>query len=133
MMIVGSLSACFFTSVSLFTDDHCLILDIKEQNDSVAGVPMLYPEQLVPILNTCLFSEAKNAAADLGIETQMYSMTNLETTSKEFQAVSTDLNWDPAVWNDYSEKLWNWAKNPSLLAFVDDDSSGLTQPAEQLA
>ena len=44
MMIVGSLSACFFTLVSLFTDDHCLILDSNEASSTVEGVPQLYPE-----------------------------------------------------------------------------------------
>jgi len=39
MMIVGSLSACFFTLVSVLTDDHCIILDITESNMNVAEVP----------------------------------------------------------------------------------------------
>lgn len=30
MMIVGSMSACFFTLTSLLTEDHCVILDYTE-------------------------------------------------------------------------------------------------------
>lgn len=65
MLIVGSLSACFFTIVSLLTDDHCTILDYTEEQKSVAGVPHLYPASLVPIMNTCLFGDVKNASIDL--------------------------------------------------------------------
>ena len=32
MLVVGSASACFFTLVSMFTKDHCDILDYTEQN-----------------------------------------------------------------------------------------------------
>ena len=69
MMIVGSLSACFFTIVSVFMEDHCILLDYTEGAESVSGVSNLYPDQLVPILNTCMFGESKNAAIDLGLET----------------------------------------------------------------
>ena len=55
MLIVGSLSACLFTLVSLLTDDHCTILDYTEDKKTVESVPHLYPEKLVPVLNTCLF------------------------------------------------------------------------------
>ena len=68
MMIVGSLSACFFTIVSLLTDDHCNILEYTEAKKSVAGIPHLYPTDLVPILDTCLFAELKNASKDLEME-----------------------------------------------------------------
>ena len=57
MMIVGSLSACFFTLVSLFTEDHCLILDYTERHKNVAGVPQRYPAGIVPLLNTCMFAK----------------------------------------------------------------------------
>jgi len=30
MMIIGSLSACFFTLISLLIEDHCLILNYTE-------------------------------------------------------------------------------------------------------
>lgn len=69
MMIVGSLSACFFTIVSVFMEDHCILLDYTEGAESVSGVSNLYPDQLVPILDTCMFGESKNAAIDLGLET----------------------------------------------------------------
>ena len=53
----------------MLTDDHCFILDYTEDNKTVAGVPQLYPEGLVPILNTCLFGEIQNAAVDLDLYT----------------------------------------------------------------
>ena len=68
MMIVGSLSACFFTVVSLFTDDHCKIFEYTEAKKSAAGVPHLYPTSLVPIMDTCLFGDLKNAAIDLEMQ-----------------------------------------------------------------
>lgn len=68
MLIVGSLSACIFTLVSMLTDDHCIMLDYTETNSDVAGVPY-YPDGLSPILNTCLFGKEKNAAIDLDMMT----------------------------------------------------------------
>jgi len=38
MMIVGSLSACLFTLMSLLTDDHCMVLDYSEQMKSVSNL-----------------------------------------------------------------------------------------------
>ncbi len=72
----------------------------------------------MPILDTCLFSLEKNAAANLGIETQVYSMTDLETSSEEFLAASTNLEWDASAWDTYLSDLDNWASRPSLLEFV---------------
>ena len=77
MMIVGSLSACFFTLVSVLTDDHCIILDMTEANANVADVPNIYPQDIVTVMNTCLFAETKNAASDLGILAQIESVTAL--------------------------------------------------------
>lgn len=69
MLIVGSLSACYFTIVSLLTDDHCTILEYTEDKKDVSGVQHIYPTKIVPIMNTCLFGSVKNAAIDLDMET----------------------------------------------------------------
>ena len=129
MMIVGSLSACFFTLVSMLTDDHCFILDYTEDNKTVAGVPQLYPEGLVPILDTCLFGEIQNAAVDLDLYTQVVSLTELQNSSEAFLTASTDIAWNDAAWADYITQIETWEAFPSTLEFTD---SSLTQPAEQL-
>ena len=66
MMIVGSLSACFFTLVALLTQDHCELLDYTERNNSTEKVPQIYPTELVPLLNECLF-ENQSVADLLGL------------------------------------------------------------------
>ena len=83
MMIVGSLSACFFTLVSLFTDDHCRILDYTENHNTVAGVPQIYPEGIVDLLNRCMFAETseQSAAYSLELNTQVEAVSKLKISS----------------------------------------------------
>lgn len=46
-------------------DDHCTILDYTEQTKDATGTPSIYPDNLAPLMNTCLFGETKNAAIEL--------------------------------------------------------------------
>lgn len=100
-MIVGSLSACLFTLLSLETDTHCNILNYTEQQKTVADMPLIYPASLVPLLDTCLFGDDKDAGIPLGIQTQIHSLTALNVSSQSFIDASADLTWDDSVWNNY--------------------------------
>ena len=43
VMMFGSISACFITMASLFTEDHCVALAYTEKHKDVSGVPQIYP------------------------------------------------------------------------------------------
>ncbi len=122
MMIVGSLSACFYTLVSVLSYDHCVILDITETKENVAGVPNIYPTDVVPLLNTCMFDDVKNAGTNLGSYAQMESLEALNKTSADFLTASDSLTWDNSVWADYYAQINVWRKRISLLEFTESEA-----------
>ena len=64
-LFMGILFTFFFTLVSLFSRDSCIILDHAENQKTTEGLPLLYPQELTPLLDSCLYSETKNAADNL--------------------------------------------------------------------
>ena len=133
MMIVGSLSACFFTLLSLLTDKHCEILDYTENNKSVDGIPLFYPTGTVSLLNTCLFGEQKSASIDLGLKSQVEAITNLKASCTTFLNASEDTDWNDSAWTSYqTNQLDKWLQRPSLMTLVSTDTRTLIQPNQQL-
>ena len=124
MMIVGSLFACLFTLLNLETDTHCKILNYTEQQKTVDDLPLLYPTSLVPLLNTCLFGDDKDASIPLGIQAQIHSLTALNVSSHNFITASADLTLDESVWNNYvNDQLSIWQLRPSTLSLVNLDGT----------
>lgn len=122
-MIVGSISASFFTLTSLLTEDHCVILDYTETVQDTAGVSMIYPSELVPVLNTCLFSDDKNVASILNIQTQTESIELLHSDSQAYITASTSIAWDSAAWTNYITQLDTWQLRPSQMTFSAPDDN----------
>ena len=109
MMIIGSLSACIFTLISLLTENHCMILNYTEKQNSVNGLQDLYPTSIVPLLDTCLFGLEKEATVPLGIDDQVKAMTKLQASSQDFVSASADTTWDDSVWVNYkTNQLDSW-------------------------
>jgi len=55
----------------------------------------------VPLLNTCLFAEVKDAASDIGLGAQTESLTLLNNTSTDFLTASDSITWNDAEWANY--------------------------------
>ena len=65
LLVFGIIFTFFFTVTALIARDSCIILDYTKDHNSTADLPLLYPEYLSPLLDTCLFSDKKNAADNL--------------------------------------------------------------------
>ena len=76
----------------------------------------MYPDEIAPLMDTCLFGEVKNVANDLNIQDQTDSLTQLYESSKNFIADSEIKAKN--VWDDYLVKISQWMVSPSLIRFT---------------
>lgn len=65
-------------------------MDYTEREGDMSGISHMYPDKLVPLLNTCIFEEEKNVAQDLDIGSQARALKKLHTSSKAFLAASSN-------------------------------------------
>ena len=68
-LVFGIIFTFFFTITAVIARDSCIILDYTETKKTTAELPLIYPESLSPLLDSCLFSEEQNAADNLNFGT----------------------------------------------------------------
>ena len=58
-------SGLFVALGTVHLNDTCELLDYSEYTESVSEITTLYNPSLSPLLNTCMFSDVKNAITNL--------------------------------------------------------------------
>ena len=84
MIVFGSVLACFFTLGSVLSSSHCDVLDYSEQLKDSSGMAFIYPDEVVSLLNTCLYDDDKNVAKDIDILAQSEALKELHSSAKAF-------------------------------------------------
>ena len=87
-LFIGIFFTFFFAVVSIIVRDNCIILEQAEVNKSSADMPLLYPQEVTPLLNACLFSTTKNMADYMGFGTAALALNRLKGHAISYKKAS---------------------------------------------
>ena len=76
-LFMGMIFTFFFTLASILIRDSCIVLDHTENTKTTADLALVYPQEITPLLDACLFSRTKNAADNLGFGSTAQALDQL--------------------------------------------------------
>ena len=85
---MGIFFTFFFAVVSIIVRDTCIILEQAEIDKSSTDMPLLYPQEITPLLDACLFSTTKNMADHMGFGTAAQALNRLKGHANSYKIAS---------------------------------------------
>ena len=100
-LFFGIIVTCFLTMTVLLNRDSCLVMEYSKEKGTTRDIPMLYPPEISPLLDTCLFEADKNAAINLNFGPAAQALENMQLAGHDYKLAQTESTNDVAAYTKW--------------------------------